>query len=96
MKMKNKRDKTVKELQKLADRFVKVVTKLHLTEVFEDGISSKSHSDGVILNSELGVSFQGDSKDDIKLVLVTMRIGSVIHKTKYFGYNKHKPEWEDI
>lgn len=92
----DKRDKAVKELQKLADRFVKKAVKLHLTEVFEDGISPRSHSDGVILNSELGVSFQGDSKDNIKLVLVTIRIGSVIHQTKYFGYNKHKPEWEDI
>lgn len=92
----NKRDKAVKELQKLADRFVKKAIKLQLTEVFEDGISSKSHSDGVILNSELGVSFQGDSKDDIQLVLVTMRIGSVIHQTKYFGYNRHEPEWEDL
>ncbi len=93
--MKNKRDKAVKELQKLADRFVKKAVKLHLAEVFEDGIGDKVHSKGVILNSELGISFQGDSKDDIKLVLATMRIGSVIHKTKHFGYNNNKPEWEE-
>lgn len=94
--MMNKKEKAVKELQKLADSFVKKAMKLQLTEVFEDGINTKQHSTGVILNSELGISFQGDSKDNMSLVLVTMRIGSVIHKVKHFGYNKHKPEWEDL
>ena len=94
--MNKQKELIVKELQNLAEQFAQKAVELNLTEAFEEGISPKRHSEGVILNSELGVSFQGDSKDDIKLVIVSMRIGSVIHKTKHFGYNKTEPEWEDL
>lgn len=86
----------VKELQELADLFVKKAEELNLLDEFKEYANEKVSSEGVILNTEIGLSFQGDSEADIKLVLASMRIGSVIHKTKHFGYNENEPEWEEL